>query len=303
MQIRQLEYFVAAADYLNFTKTAKQFHISQTAITLQIKALEEEIGVSLFHRTNRRVSMTPAGRTFLEDAKAILNRTRDAMERAKRADTVFTGNLNIGFIKGFEKTNLSDLIADFHIQYPNINFSFTRENVAELYDGLLDNSLDIVFNLQYSTDNLENMDYVVIKNYPLYAVVPASHPLSHRSMIRRCELKGYPLVDIKRNDTLYGENATITKKFTEAGFLPKISYTSNDIETTILAVAAGFGYALLPGYVTDTLTLKEKVIPIPLEAEEEIMTITASWRKGDHNEALERFLLDAVYPAIENGRF
>lgn len=303
MHIRQLEYFVAVAEHLNFTKAAKQFYISQSAVTLQIRALEEEMGVSLFLRTNRRVALTPAGRTFLEDAKAILKRTQDAVERARRSDTIFTGTLNIGFIKGFEKTSLPDLISDFHVKYPNIHFSFTRENVSELYDGLMDGSLDVVFNLQYSLDNLENIDYVVIKKYPLYAVVPASHPLSHRSGIRRSELKGYPLVDIKRNDSFYGENATITQKFTEAGFLPKISYTSNDTETTLLAVAAGFGYALLPGYVTDFLSMREKVIPIPLENEEDIMTVTASWRKGSQNPALDRFLQDAVYPAIENGRF
>ena len=132
MQIRQLEYFVAVSEHLNFTKAAKQFFISQTAVTQQIKALENELGVTLFYRNNRRVELTPAGRTFLDDAKAILRRTRDAMERAKRADTVFTGNLNIGFIKGFEKTNLSDLLAEFHVQYPNISFTLTRENVAEI---------------------------------------------------------------------------------------------------------------------------------------------------------------------------
>ena len=301
MHIRQLEYFAAVADNLNFTKASKQFHISQSAITLQIKALEEEMGVRLFDRTNHKVELTPAGRTFLEDTRAILNRTTDAIERAKRADTVFTGKLCVGFIKGFEKTQLSDLISDFHIKYPNISFSFVRENVAELYDGLNDSSIDVAFNLQYSLDNLENMDYLILKKYPLYAVVPNSHPLSHRVSIKRSELKGYPLVDMKRNDTYYGENQTITSKFTEAGFIPKVAYTSNDTETTIMAVAAGFGYALLPGYVTDSLLVKDKLIPIPIEGEEDIMTITVTWRKDNHNPALERFLQDAVRPAIEMG--
>lgn len=73
MQIRQLEYFVAVAEQLNFTKAAKQFYISQTAVTLQIKALEEELGVVLFYRTNRKVELTPAGKTFLdEDRKSVV---------------------------------------------------------------------------------------------------------------------------------------------------------------------------------------------------------------------------------------
>ena len=93
MQIRQLEYFVAVSEHLNFTKAAKQFYISQTAVTQQIKALEQELGAELFIRNNRHVELTPAGKTFLEDARAIIKRTQDAMIRARQADTVFTGNL------------------------------------------------------------------------------------------------------------------------------------------------------------------------------------------------------------------
>ncbi len=290
MQIRQLEYFLAVSEHLNFTKAAKQFYISQTAVTLQIKALEDELGVRLFDRTNRKVELTPAGRTFQEDARAILRRTRDAMERARQADTVFTGQLNIGFVKGYEKTNLADLLSDFHVQYPNISLSFTRENVSELYDGLLDRSLDVIFNLQYSMDDLDDMEFRIVKQYPLLAVMPASHPLSHRTSIRRSELKGYPLVDIKKNESRYGETTTILGKFTEAGFLPNVQYVSDDIETSILAVAAGLGYALLPSYITDSLITREKVIAVPIEGEEKLMTVIAGWHRENENPALERFL-------------
>ncbi len=303
MQIRQLEYFVAVSEHLNFTKAAKQFYISQTAVTQQIKSLEQELGVRLFDRNNRRVELTPAGRTFLEDAKAILRRTRDAVDRAKRADTVFTGNLNIGFVKGFEKTNLSDLLAEFHVQYPNISFTLTRENVSELYDGILDHNLDIIINLRYSMDDLEEMNTRVVRYYPLLAVMPASHPLAHRTGIKRSELKGYPLVDIKKSDNRYGETSTILNAFTGAGFMPNVQYVSDDIETSILAVAAGIGYALLPAYITDSLSLKEKVIAIPIEGEEKKMTVIAAWHKGNENPALQRFLKDCIFPAIENERF
>jgi DNA-binding transcriptional LysR family regulator len=306
MQIRQLEYFVAVSEYLNFTKAAKQFYISQTAVTQQIKALEQELGVQLFIRNNRRVELTPAGNTFLEDAKAIIRRTRDAMDRAKRADTVFTGNLNIGFVKGYEKTNLSDLLADFHVQYPNIAFTLTRENVSELYDGILERKLDVILNINYSLENMEgmeNMETRLIRHYPLLAVMPASHPLSHRTSIKREELKGYPLVDIKKSNDRYGETTTILNAFTRAGFLPNVQYISDDIETSILAVAAGIGYALLPSYITDSLSLKEKVIAVPIEGEDKEMHIVVAWHRENQNPALQRFLKDCMFPAIENDKF
>ena len=293
MQLRQLEYFIAVSEHLNFTKAAKQFYISQTAVTLQIKALEEELGVTLFQRTNRKVALTPAGKTFLDDARAIIRRAKDAAERAKKADTGLTGHLNFGYIKGYEKNFLPDVLSEFHTTYPNISLSLYRDNVAELYDGIFGQDFDLIFNILYSFDDMEDMremEYVLLKEYPLLAVMPVSHPLSHRTSIRREELKGYPLVDIKKNEDKYGEVKTITNAFAKAGFLPDVQYVSDDIETSILAVAAGLGYALLPSYITDNIAIREKVTVIPLEGEERQIPVIAAWNKENANPARERFL-------------
>ncbi len=298
MNIRQLEYFVAVSELLNFTNAAKQFYISQTAVTQQIKALENEIGVTLFNRNNRTVELTPAGKIFLDDAKAIIRRTQDAVERAQKADTIFTGHINIGFVKGYEKTNLSDLLADFHIKYPNISFKFIRENTTELYDGILDNSIDIVINILFPNDDLKDVETHVVCQYPLIAVMPKSHPLSHRSIIKRSDLKGYPLVDIKISDNRYGEATTILKAFTKAGFLPNVQYVSDDMETSILAVSAGLGYALLPAYITDTLSTRENVVTVPIEGEDKQITVVAAWLKENTNPALEKFLQHCINPEL-----
>ena len=293
MQLRQLEYFIAVSEQPNFTKAAKQFYISQTAVTLQIKALEEELGVTLFQRTNRKVALTPAGKTFLDDARAIIRRAKDAAERAKKADTGLTGHLNFGYIKGYEKNFLPDVLSEFHTTYPNISLSLYRDNVAELYDGIFSQDFDLIFNILYSFDDMEDMkemEYVLLKEYPLLAVMPVSHPLSHRTSIRREELKGYPLVDIKKNEDKYGEVKTITNAFAKAGFLPDVQYVSDDIETSILAVAAGLGYALLPSYITDNIAIREKVTVIPLEGEERQIPVIAAWNKENANPARERFL-------------
>lgn len=293
MQIRQLEYFVTVAEQLNFTRAAKQFFISQTAISLQIKALEEELGVTLFQRTNRKVELTPSGRTFLNDAYAIIRRSRDAIARAKQADNSVTGHLNFGFVKGYEKTALPDILSEFHSQYPNISLTLQRENVAELYDGIFNGNLDLIFNILYSFDDMEDMkemNYHVLEEYPLLAVMPVSHPLSHRTVIERRELKGYPLVDIKKNDNRYGEANTISRAFANANIVPNVQYVSDDIETSILAVAAGLGYALLPSYITDHIAIREKVTAIPIKDEEKQLPIIAAWNKSNHNPAVKSFL-------------
>lgn len=290
MNIRQLTCFVTVSELLNFSKAAKQLYISQSAVSLQIQALEEEIGVRLFDRDNRNVRLTPAGSSFLEDARAILRRSEDAVLRARQTSTEITGHLSFGFVKGYEKTSLAEVLADFHVKYPNISLNLVRDNVGELYDGILAGQIDYALNLCYSMESLAGMQTRILKKCPLLALVPSSHPLSHRTSIRRSELREYPLVDIKKNENRYGEKSVITKAFTDAGFLPHIVYTSDDIETSILAVAIGIGYALMPSYITDAIPSKEKVIAIPIEGEEEKMTVVGAWIKENPNPALQIFL-------------
>ncbi|MBQ9413363.1 MAG: LysR family transcriptional regulator [Oscillospiraceae bacterium] len=99
MQTRQLELFIAVSETLNFTAAARRYYITQAAVSQQIKSLEDELGFSLFERNNRRVNLTVSGRAFLEDAKAIVQRTRDAVRRAKEAGADKEMALRVGFIK------------------------------------------------------------------------------------------------------------------------------------------------------------------------------------------------------------
>ncbi|MBQ9411634.1 MAG: LysR family substrate-binding domain-containing protein, partial [Oscillospiraceae bacterium] len=192
------------------------------------------------------------------------------------------------FLKGFEKTRLGEMLYEFHIQYPNVRLSLDRENVSELYDGLIQKRYDVVLNLLYSEDTPdEEISYEIIRKYPLLAVLPPYHPLAHRASIERAELKGYPLVDIK-HDNRYAELETIRQMFLDSGFLPEVSFISTDIETSLIAVAAGLGYALLPAYVTEHIP-GTNVISIPIRGEEALMTVVAAWRTEDMTPAVDSF--------------
>ena len=114
MNINQLRYFVSAAENCSFTKAAAQYFISQTAVTQQIQALEETLGVVLFDRSIRPISLTPAGKLFLVDAKAILERVNHSINRVQEASVGFVGNLRIGYTKGYERSRLSNTLRAFH---------------------------------------------------------------------------------------------------------------------------------------------------------------------------------------------
>ena len=99
MNINQLKYFISVAEYRSFTKAANQFYISQTAITQQIQALEESMGVTLIDRSRRPIMLTPAGNVFLNEARAILERMDMAVSRVRDASTGLVGTLRIGYTK------------------------------------------------------------------------------------------------------------------------------------------------------------------------------------------------------------
>ena len=145
MNINQLKYFISVAEYRSFTKAANQFYISQTAITQQIQTLEESMGVTLIDRSRRPIMLTPAGNVFLNEARAILERMDMAVSRVRDASTGLVGTLRIGYTKGYERSNLSNLLRSFHQEYPNILITCSRCDTDMLAAGLLNGDYDMIF--------------------------------------------------------------------------------------------------------------------------------------------------------------
>jgi len=101
MNLNQLRYFVSVAQSGSFTKAAANHYISQTAITQQIHALEDNIGTKLLDRNSRPVALTPAGKVFLKEAREILSKMDTALVRTREASTGLEGELKIGYTKGY----------------------------------------------------------------------------------------------------------------------------------------------------------------------------------------------------------
>ena len=114
MTLTQLEYFISVAELKSFTKAAERHSVTQTAITQQIRGLEEALGVQLVDRASRPIRLTVAGQTFLQDARGVLERMRYARTRVSAATTSVTGTLSLGYVKGYERSNLAKVMKKFH---------------------------------------------------------------------------------------------------------------------------------------------------------------------------------------------
>ena len=295
MQTRQLEYFLAVAEDLSFTQAAKRFFISQAALSQQIKALEREVGVVLLDRDRHHVELTAAGREFQDAARAIVERMGEAVERARRADQASAGELRIGYVKGYERTDLSQMVRDFARANPGVAITFLRENVVDLYDALRAERIDVAINIKYlgSDDLMAGIEWQVLRTYPLVAMLPFGHPLAGHRSVTLEELRAYPIVqhEFARDD--YGEFARIDRIVSEAGLMDRASSVSCmgwDIETSVLCVAAGFGYALVPGYYTQRILASEQVVAVPVEGLEDEIVVVAAWMPHTQNELIDVFL-------------
>jgi DNA-binding transcriptional LysR family regulator len=291
MNIRQLKYFLAVAETLNFTKAAEKYYISQTAVTQQIKSLEKQLNVKLFNRTNRHVELTPSGMVFVKEAESIINHTKEAIERTQLASTGFSGSLNIGFVKGYEQTSFSRLIQSFHSTFPNISLFLVRDNTAKLYTDLVNKKrYDIIFNINFQIEKYHNVNHKFIQKHPLIVVLYPNHHLAHRCSIKRSELKNelFILNEIHSNKHT-GTKNTINDSI-NVGFMPNIAKQSRDVETILLMVSAGMGIAVLPEYAIKAFSNFMNLIYVPLDGEDEHIETIAVWNKDNSNPSLTKFL-------------
>ena len=292
MNINQLRYFVAVAEQRSFTKAANQYYLSQTAVTQQVRALEETLGIQLLDRNSRPVSLTPAGAVFLTEAKAILERMNTAVSRARDASTGLVGSVRIGYTKGYERSDLSNKLRAFHRDYPNILLTCFRCDTDMLAAGLLNGEYDIIFTWDSTNIRQESqVELRLVERARLVVALYGSHPFARRTALRRSELKNETILFMTPSSTgaSFGDDHFM-QLYQQAGYLPNILLRSNDVESILMMVAAEEGISILPAYCTDKLTNADNLIFVPLIGEEETEDILAVWRKDDPSQALQHFL-------------
>lgn len=292
MHRNQLKYFVAVAENLSFTKAAEQFYVSQTAITQQIRQLEETLGCTLFDRSTRPVALTSEGRVFLIEAKAILERMAQAAERVHDASTGLTGSLRVGYVRGYERSDLSKLMRRFHQKNSSVLISFYRCPTNELAASLQQQEYDVIFT--WDSTNLKNQPgicYMTVERARLVAALYSSHPLAQRRELCRADLRGENILYMSPdsgNDS-YGD-AFFMQMYQAAGYKPNILFRSCDAESILMMVATEEGVSILPDYFTNKLYQADGLVFVPMKGENEEEEIIAAWQQGNQNPVLRRFI-------------
>ena len=191
MELRQLKYFIASAETLNFTKAAQQLFVSQSTLSQQIQQLENALGVPLFERIGKRVILTANGEKFLPYARQTVFDARQGEQVIKDMVGIRTDTLRIGVTWG-DSDALVHTMTRYNRLYPQVRFTIFYREAHQLVQMLYNHEIDFAlsFNLLHNDDQIEQQE---IFRTRLCAVVPHTHPLSRFSTISPEQLLSFPL--------------------------------------------------------------------------------------------------------------
>jgi DNA-binding transcriptional LysR family regulator len=244
MELRQIRSFLSIAETLHFGRTAELIHLSQPALSLQIRALEEEVGVRLFERNRRKTTLTAAGIAFRDDAARALSQLHQAIRKARLAADGKMGLLRIGFISTVGIEIVPNIIRQFRKLNPEVELSLRAIPTADQVQMLEAGSLDIGF-LRLPIDAHSALDVVTVHREPFVLVVPASHKLAKRKRVRLREVSSQDFVMYERTYAP-GFHDLIFGMLRDARIVPNVSQTAAEIATLISLVDAHMGIAILP---------------------------------------------------------
>lgn len=245
MELRHLRYFVTTAQVESFTKAAQLLHIAQPPLGQQVRALEEEVGTSLFHRQGRAIVLSDAGRVFLECAQDILARVEEAKKKALRAARGETGTLTLGFTESASFNDVvTTLISRYQELYPGVAINLVEGNSETLISRLGRRELDAAVVRPPFTGSA-TLAFDVLSEEPLLVVLPANHPLAAREGLSLEALRHERFVLYSRKSG-QGLSADIVGECRALGFNPHIHQQAPQVSSAVNLVSAGMGIAVVP---------------------------------------------------------
>jgi len=261
MELRYLRYFVTVAERQNFTRAAEELHVAQPAISQQIKALEDELGVLLLHRNKRSVNLTAAGAAFLSEAKGILAHAELSKQVARRAARGETGSLSIGCVGASVSGFLPELIHSYRQRFPLVRVHLSELTPEQQLQAFAREKIDVGFTRPLAASDEKKLIQERIYRDRLMLALPESHALAKAKQIRLEKLASEDFVMFKRSEAPKLVDA-MTQLCAKAGFTPQVVSEPPMIHTVLMAVASGIGVALVPGCVRSLRQRGVTILPV-----------------------------------------
>src|ERR1043165_2100248 len=200
MELRHLRYFVAVAETENVSRAATKLHISQPALSRQIRDLEEELGFLLLERNAKSVRLTQAGRAFLIEARAIMQRVDEGVKAAKAVAIGTKGELHVGYAPSLTARILPPTLRAFQAELPHVRVKLHDLSTDEMLAGLRKGTLQMALMVKPAAAMLRDLRFTDLTTDTLCLAVAPKHPLARKRTITVAEIAREPLVVYGRSD-------------------------------------------------------------------------------------------------------
>ena len=278
MELRHLRYFVAVAEEENVTRAAERLRISQPPLSRQIRDLEEELGVELFARTARSIRLTEEGKVFLEEARAVLQRTDEAATKVRNAVRRPKGNLSIGFAPSLTVDLLPAALRGFQKNHPSVRVSLHDMSSEEMLRGLRRGDIQLAlmahpgrcFPKGFVSQPLRDHDYLI--------ALPKDHALAKRRSLRITNLRNFPLLGYSRAGYPEYFRDVLTLLGGKLGGKKQTSPFAEEYDSgssLIAAIQSGRGIALVAEGLGQIAG--KEIAFIPLHPKKTAVTLSAVW--------------------------
>jgi DNA-binding transcriptional LysR family regulator len=288
VELRHVRYFIAVAEYLNFSKAAQQLHIAQPPLSRQIRQLEEALGVALFTRDKRRVALTKAGQAFLDEARKLVLQAGHAMEAARHAQKGESGIVRIGIASGLGGV-VSRVVFEHRKRLPAIDIE-CRDVFSTLQnEALRKGEIDIGF-LRPPVDQAD-LDCELLFEEEFVAVLPRTHLLAKRRSLRLKEIADEPLILFHRSFSS-GLHDKILGLYSKQGITPRLTVTHVEPheEAGAIMVASGKAVFIGAGAIVNRSVSGLELVSIRLNEQDARIEVYMAWRKSEHSNAVLSFL-------------
>jgi LysR family hydrogen peroxide-inducible transcriptional activator len=286
MNIRDLQYLIALADHGHFGKAADACFVSQPALSMQIKKLEEELGIKLLERSHKSVLLTETGIVIVERARNILNQVDELRGIAKLAKDPYAGELKLGIFPTLAPYLLPLIIPELSTLYPKLSFYLIEEKTDALIEQLHQGKLDAVFlalpvsEKNFITEKLFEEEFLL--------AVPRSHALAKKKLIHSHDLDHHNLLLLEEGHCLRTQTLAFCKKIHAS---ETQSFRATSLETLRQMVSAGVGITLIPKLACGK---NDNIVYIPFSDPKPARSIALFWRNSTAKQALLKNMVSKI---------
>ncbi|HEY8101751.1 MAG TPA: LysR substrate-binding domain-containing protein [Burkholderiaceae bacterium] len=289
IELRQLRYFVAVAEEMHFGRAALRLHMTQPPLSQTIQSLEASLGAPLFYRTQRSVSLTPAGLALLPEARRILLQAEGLPDIARRAAAGESGRLSLAFVSTADYSVLPPFLREFRERYPQVQIDLREATSDVQLEELLQGRIDVGLLIPPLPDKAKTeLEYASVLSESLILAAPKGlKTLRGKSSVSLKTLTDMPLIIFPRRIAPAFHDA-ILACFHDAGLTPRIGQEAIQMQTIVGLVSAGMGIALVPQSVSNLN--RTGVEYKPLTGKTPLVETGLAWRRDNTSPVLRAFL-------------